>query len=460
MTWAPYPDFVNPGDNAWQLTAATLVGLMSVPGLAVLYGGVMQKRWSVNSMMMAFVAFALVLVVWVLYGFKMAFGTPMHIFGADTGFFSTMWGKPGSVLGTHILQEQAAVPRITTGPAFNFGMPSLIYFQFVFAAITPILMLGSVLGRISFRAWMPFVVLWSSLIYTVNAFLIWGGGFWSTHGALDYSGGYVIHLAAGVSGFVAAAVIGPRLQRDREIDAPNNLLMVATGAGLLWMGWNGFNGGDMYYAGANASIAVLNTNLACAVAFLSWVACDYATGHKPSLISGVNGIITGLVLITPGAGFVNGWGALTIGLIGGVLVYFTLNYVSRMRPFRNVDDTLGVVYTHGFAGLLGGLLVGFLADPNMIVYTATGGGATDLPGLQSVFNGGSWELLKDQAETGLWVICFSALGTFILLKIIGLFVSLRMEETDMEEGDIAIHGHEVYPSDVPSLAYPSGASQS
>ena len=236
--------------------------------------------------------------------------------------------------------------------------------------------------------------------------------------------------------------------------------MVATGAGLLWLGWNGFNGGDPYYAGANASLAVLNTNLAAAVAFLSWIALDYATGHKPSLISSVNGMITGLVVITPCAGFINGWGALCIGLIGGTLCYFALNYLSRMRPFRNVDDTLGVIYTHGFAGLFGGLLLGFFADPNIIVYAATGGGATDLPGFSSVFNGGSWELLKDEAETALWVILFSGIGTFILLKLVGLFVSLRMEEADMEEGDIAVHGHEVYPSDVPSLAFPAGAQSS
>ena len=140
------------------------------------------------------------------------------------------------------------------------------------------------LGRINFKAWIPFVILWSSLVYTVNAFLIWGGGYFAQHGALDYSGGYVIHLAAGVSGFVAAAVIGPRLQRDREVDAPNNLVMVAVGAGLLWLGWNGFNGGDPYYAGADASAAVLNTNLCTAVALLVWVGWDYAIRHKPSLI--------------------------------------------------------------------------------------------------------------------------------------------------------------------------------
>ena len=308
-----YPQWLNPGDNAWQLTAATLVGLMSVPGLVVLYGGVMQKRWSVNSMMLAFIAFALVLVVWVLYGFKMGFGTPFHI-GSKGGFFSNFLGKPGSVLSAHGLQGQAKIPNLGAAGVLDFPQSSLVYFQFVFAAITPILMLGSVLGRVNFKAWIPFVVLWTTFVYTVNAFLIWGGGWFAQHGAVDFSGGYVIHLSAGVSGFVAAWVIGPRLARDREIDAPNNLAMVAVGAGLLWLGWNGFNGGDPYNAGADAAAAVLNTNLATAVAFLVWVGWDYATGRKPSLIGSVNGMIVGLVAITPAAGFVNGWGAMLIGV--------------------------------------------------------------------------------------------------------------------------------------------------
>src|SRR5204863_1232780 len=256
-------------------------------------------------------------------------------------------------------------------------------------------------GRINFKAWLPFVSLWSSLIYTVNAFMICGGVYFAQQGALDFSGGYVIHLAAGVSGFVAAAVVGPRLQRDREVDAPNNLAMVAVGAGLLWMGWNGFNGGDPYLANADASAAILNTNLCTAVAFLAWVGWDYATGHKPSLISSVNGMITGLVAITPAAGFVNGWGAIAIGLIGATIVYFALNYLSRMQPFRNVDDTLGVVYTHGFAGLSGGLLTGVFAN------TAMG----SAPGLIS----GSSHLLGWQALTALWVIVFCAIGTYVLL---------------------------------------------
>src|SRR3954452_20409593 len=437
--------WLSAGDNAWQLTAATLVGLMSIPGLVVLYGGVMQKRWSVNSMMMAFVAFAVVLVAWVLWGFKMGFGSPMHLFGADSGFLANMWGHPGPVLDSSSLIGQGNIPLVSK---VTFPQSTLVYFQLVFAAITPILMLGSVLGRINFKAWVPFVLIWSSLVYTINAFLIWGGGYFAQHGALDYSGGYMIHLAAGVSGFVAAAVIGPRLQRDREVDAPNNLAMVAVGAGLLWMGWNGFNGGDMYAANDIAAASILNTNLCTAVAFLAWVGCDYLTGRKPSLISSVNGMITGLVAITPAAGYVNGWGAIAIGVVAAVIVYFALNYLSRMAPFRNVDDTLGVVYTHGFAGVAGGLLTGIFANSAMA--SAFGVSASGL------ISGGGFTLLKWQALTAAWVIVFCAIGTFILLKLIGLVVNLRMSEADMEEGDIAVHGHEVYPSDVPSLGMPAG----
>jgi Amt family ammonium transporter len=244
-------------------------------------------------------------------------------------------------------------------------------------------------------------------------------------------------------------VIGPRLQRDREVDAPNNLAMVAVGAGLLWMGWNGFNGGDWYEASGIASAAILNTNLCTAVAFLVWVAFDYLTGRKPSLIGSVNGMIVGLVAITPGAGFVNGWGAIIIGVVAATLVYFALNYLSRVAPFRNVDDTLGVVYTHGFAGVAGGLLVGIFANSAMAETVLAG-----------TISGGGLELFKWQALTALWVIVFSAIGTFILLKLVGLFVPLRMSEAEMEEGDIAVHGHEVYPSDVPSLGYPAGVPQS
>jgi Amt family ammonium transporter len=451
--FTPSPTWLNPGDTSWQLTAATLVGLMSVPGLAVLYGGVMQKRWAINSMMLVFATFSIVLIVWVLWAFKMAFGHPI---GSGLGFFSTFIGHPGDVLGHTQEQGQANIPLIgSAGPAFRFPESTLVYFQFVFAAITPILALGSVLGRVNFKAWIPFTALWITFVYAVDAFLLWGGGWFAHKGAIDFSGGYVIHLSAGITGFTAAAIIGPRLQRDREIDAPNNVLMVATGAGLLWLGWNGFNGGDPYFAGASASAAVLNTNLCTAVAFLVWVAWDYLTGRKPSLIGGVNGMITGLVCITPAAGYVNGWGAMAMGLLGSTIVYFSLNYLSRLRPFRNVDDTLGVIYTHGIAGLAGGLMTGIFADPLMRVYLGPHGSFTGAFSAGGVIHG-NWTLLKWQFFAGLWVIVFSAVGTFILLKLVGLFIPLRMSEENMEIGDTAEHGHEVYPSDVPSLGYPSG----
>jgi Amt family ammonium transporter len=455
--YSPYPSWLSPGDNAWQLTAATLVGLMSVPGLVVLYGGVMQKRWSVNSMMMAFTAFALVLVAWVLYEFKMGFGVPFHLGGSTHGFFNNFLGHPGSELGHHAEEEQANIPLVDNlpGPAFRFPQSSLVYFQLVFAAITPLLLLGSVLGRFNFKAWIPFVLLWSGCVYSVNAFCIWGGGFFAQHGSLDYSGGYVIHLAAGVSGFVAAAVIGPRLQRDREVDAPNNLAMVSLGAGLLWMGWNGFNGGDPYFAGANASAAVLNTNLCTAIAFLTWVGWDFIFKEKPSLIGSVNGIITGLVGITPAAGFVNGYGAIGIGLIASTIVWMSIRFLSRAPIFRNVDDTLGVVYTHGIAGLTGGLLVGVFADPNMIEYIGLGKtpSVSPVPGVLH----GDFTLIKWQALAGLFIICFDGIMTFIILKLISIFIPLRLSDEELEIGDHAIHGNEVYPADVPTLGATGGS---
>src|SRR5205807_6108052 len=179
---------------------------------------------------------------------------------------------------------------------------------------------------------------------------------------------------------------------------------VAVGAGLLWLGWNGFNGGDPYAANMSAAAAVLNTNLCTAVAFLIWVGWDYLTGRKPSLLGGVNGCITGLVAITPAAGYVNGWGAIAIGVIASTIVYFALNYLSRLRPFRSVDDTLGVVYTHGFAGLAGGLLTGVFADPKMILYPGLGKtGSISVAGLIH----GHGVLLKWQLIAGVWVILFS-----------------------------------------------------
>ncbi len=444
------------GDTAWQITAATLVGLMSIPGLAVFYGGVMQKRWSINSMMLTFTGFSTIVIIWVLYAYKMGFGHSWT--GTGTGFFHNFIGTPGPVLSPGAEQNQGMIPTSNTAVAFPGA--ALVYFQLVFAAISPLLMLGSVLGRVSIKAWIPFVALWGSVVYTVDAFLIWGGGFFAQKGALDFSGGYVIHLSAGVSGFMLAAVIGPRLERDREIDAPNNVAMVAVGAGLLWMGWNGFNGGDPYTANASAAAAVLNTNVATAVALMVWVGMDYLTGRKPSMLGAVNGMIAGLVAITPAAGYVNGWGAIAVGGIACIVVYLALNYLSRLPPFRNVDDTLGVIYTHGFAGFAGGLLTGIFASSSMAVsYQVSKVNGKDVYLAHGSAKGllqGSGHLLLWQLIAGAWVIIWSAVATFIIANLVNLFIPMRMSQESMEIGDVAEHGHEVYPSDVPSLGYPNG----
>jgi Amt family ammonium transporter len=433
----PYPSWLSAGDNAWQLTAATLVGLMSIPALAVLYAGLVQRKWAVNAMMMVFSAFCLTLIVWVLWAFKMGFGDP---------WISTFIGKPAAVIGHAGEQAEANIPLLNgLIPKFRFPESSLVYFQFVFAAITPILLLGSVIGRINFKVWLLFVPLWITFAYAVNAFLLWGGGWWGAHGALDFSGGYVIHLAAGVSGFVAAAMVGPRLKRDREGGgAPSNLPFVAVGAGLLWLGWNGFNGGDPYFAGADAAAAVINTNLATAVAMMTWIILDMLASkeRKPTFVGGVNGMICGLVAITPAAGYVNGLGAMVIGLVASGFVWVAMSYLPKhVWPFNKVDDALGVVYTHGFAGLLGGLLVGLFADPNMIVYLGLG----KAPNITTagLFYGHPKQLLI-QAGAALTVIVWDGVVTFLILKGLSLFMSLRAPDEVLEVGDMAVHGEAAY----------------
>src|ERR1700741_897083 len=304
MALVPSPQWLDSGNNAWQLAAATFVGLQSIPGLTILYGGIVKKKWAINSAFMAMYAFASVLVVWVLFDYKMAFGDQWFPF----------LGVPGLATSAAYITGQAIVPAAASGmPALTFPMATLIFFQFVFAAITVIILAGSVLGRMSFRAWMIFCPVWVTLVYSVGAFSIWGGGWLAAKGAADFSGGYVIHLAAGVSGFVAAAVVGPRLQSDRESFAPNSLLLALVGAGIRWLGWNGFNGGDPYFANHDAAAAVLNTNLATCVSLLVWVLMDTLFNGKPSVVGAINGMIAGLVGITPAAGYVDGVGAIILG---------------------------------------------------------------------------------------------------------------------------------------------------
>ncbi len=473
----PYPSWLNPGDNTWQITAATFVGLMSLPALAVLYASIIQKKWAVNVLAMMFAGFSLVLVAWVLWSYKMGFGSTSLGGGVHNGvqtqlsgvgwwkhFWENFVGKPGQI--TNATNEQGqAVSAANTAIPFHFPTDTLAYFQFVFAAITPLLFMGSVLGRIKFSAWCLLVPLWSTFVYAIDAFLLWGGGYFAQEGAADFSGGFVIHMSAGVSGFVAAWVLGPRLERDRRHAIPNNLVMAAVGAGILWLGWNGFNGGDPYYAGADAAAAVVNTNLATAVGVLTWIGMDawFSKARKPTFLGGVNGMICGLVGITPCAGWVNGWGAIWVGLICTVIVWVAWNFLSKVRPFSRVDDALGVIYTHGIAGFCGGMLLGIFADPNMVEYpcgtlnaagqvvsstgAATSGKCTEFS-LSGLMYTGSAHQLWEQFRAAIWVIIWSVLITFVLMKVIGLVLrGARYPLAVLEAGDLAIHDEEAFPEE-------------
>src|SRR5215475_2057411 len=389
------PKWLDTGDNAWQLAAATFVGLQSIPGLTVLYGGIVKKKWAINSAFMAMYAFASVLVVWVLFDYKMAFGEQLFPF----------LGTPGLATSAAYTTGQAAIPAAASGmPSLTFPMATLIFFQFVFAAITVIILAGSVLGRMNFTAWMIFCPVWMTLVYTVGAFSIWGGGWLAGMGVADFSGGYVIHLAAGTSGFVAAWMIGPRIQADREHFPPNSLLMTLVGAGILWLGWNGFNGGDPYFANADAGAAVLNTNTATAVGLLVWTLMDK--------------------------------------MAYGIIPWLSMNKLQKTQLFMKVDDTLSVFSTHGVAGLTGGLLVGILANPDMLLYIGTDKQAPGINVTGALY--GNFPQLLLQAEGAAFIIAYNAIATSIILFVIPIVVPLRMDEATLKVGDDAVHGETAY----------------
>ncbi|WOL06339.1 hypothetical protein Cni_G15071 [Canna indica] len=433
------PEWLNKGDNGWQLAAATLVALQSMPGLVVLYGSIVKKKWAVNSAFMALYAFSAALIFWVLLGFRMAFGERLLPF----------WGKAGPALSQSYLIRRAAMPA--TPHHFRNGtletpmmepfypQATLVFFEFTFAAITLILLAGSVLGRMSIKAWMAFVPLWLLFSYTVGAFSLWGGGFLYHWGVIDYSGGYVIHLSSGIAGFTAAYWVGPRLKSDRERFSPNNILLMLTGAGLLWLGWSGFNGGAPYAANITSSVAVLNTHVCAATSLLTWTCLDVAFFKKPSVIGAVQGMMTGLVCITPGAGLVQTWAAMVMGILAGIVPWFSMMILHKKSAlFQKVDDTLAVFHTHAVAGLLGGLLTGLLAEPALCHLFLP------VPGLKGAFYGGGIMQLVKQLVGALFVVAWNLVATTAILLAISRFTPLRMPDEQLMIGDDAAHGEEAY----------------
>lgn len=351
-------------------------------------------------------------------------------FGAQWGSFPVV-GAPGPVLSMDWEQRQSSYPAANTTQAFN--QSTLVYFQFVFAAITNILIAGSFLGRMSFTAWALFVPLWTTFSYTVGAFSLWGGGWAYQMGIIDYCGGYVIHLSAGTAGLVGCWWIGPRYAPDRKVFKPNSMSNAMLGAGILWMGWNGFNGGGPTAANTVAGVAVLNTNICTAAAVLTWVLCDVLANRKPSLIGAIEGMICGLVGITPGAGVVAGWGALAIGLLSGSVPWLSMNLLGRQPWFRRTfDDTLGVFHTHAVAGSLGGFLTGiFATEAGCTAFACINpGGAVAGNGRQV-----GLQLLGVVYIVGVNVFMTSLIMVFIQYVC---RVPLRMDEMQLQMGDDAL----------------------
>ncbi|KAF8397246.1 hypothetical protein HHK36_016156 [Tetracentron sinense] len=439
-TSAVLPEWLNKGDNAWQMVSATLVGLQGMPGLVILYAGLVKKKWALNSAFMALYAFAAVMPCWVLWAYKMSFGHRLFPF----------WGKAGPAVSQDFLIPQAILPSTnhykqngdleTAAVQPFYPMASMVFFQYAFAAVTVMLLAGSLLGRMNIKAWMAFVPLWLTFSYTVGAFSVWGGGFLFHWGIMDYSGGYVVHLASGTAGFTAAYWVGPRLKEDREEFPPNNLLLALAGAGILWMGWSGFNGGDPFAANVDSSLAVLNTHICAATSLLVWTCWDVYFFKKPSVIGAIQGMITGLVCITPAAGLVQGWAALTMGIASGSIPWYTMMSLSKKVPLLlKVDDTLGILHTHAISGILGGALTGLLAHPklcNMFLPVTNSRGA---------FYGGTGgvQFLK-QLVGASFIIGWNVIATSVILLVIRVFLPLRMSDEELVIGDDAAHGEEAY----------------
>ncbi|WP_338601902.1 ammonium transporter [Sulfolobus tengchongensis] len=419
------PSWLDTGSNAWMLTAATFVGLQSVPGVALYYAGLSKKKYAVNSALMIFYAFAAVLVIWMIAGYNFGFGYPALLSIKGYGIF----GYP--VPAWSGLFEASQTTYGPSGAHANIPTATFIFFQFVFAAITPILLAGGVLERMNFKAWMVFVPLWSLLVYSPVAYWLFAGGWLNQMGAVDFSGGYVIHVDAGIGALAAALAVGPRLASERKLEA-HSLPLILVGAGLIWLGWDGFNGGDPLGATIDAAIAVLNTNIATAVSAVVWILMDMKFLGKPTLIGATSGAITGLVAITPAAGYVNGWESALIGIASGSIPWMALYW---LEPKLRVDDTLGVFSTHGIAGILGGLLTGVFANPAVTQFVA--------PGLRGALYGNLYQL-GIQALAAVIVCVYDFAITFGLLKLIGIFIPLQAPPQDLAIGDYAIHGEVAY----------------
>jgi Amt family ammonium transporter len=406
---------VHKGDVAWMMTATLLVIFMAVPGLALFYGGLVRSKNMLSVLMQVTVVFSLIGVLWAVYGYSLAFGGEgLIIAGFDKLFLA-------GVTGASLSDTFSADVKI---PEYIF-----IAFQATFAGITCALIVGSFAERIRFSAVLLFSVLWFTFCYLPIAHMVWGpGGYLLGKGALDFAGGTVVHINAGVAGLVGAYVVGQRIGYGKESMAPHSLTLTMVGAAMLWVGWFGFNAGSNLEATSGAALAFVNTLFATAAAVLSWCVGEALTKGKASMLGAASGAVAGLVAITPACGSVGPMGGIVIGLLAGVVCLWGVNGLKRRL---GVDDSLDVFGVHGVGGILGALLTG--------VFTAPGLGGTG----KDDFSIGSQLLI--QAEGVLITIVWSAVVAFVAYKIVDRVVGLRVSHDAEREGlDIASHGETAY----------------
>ena len=397
---------MNSGDTAFMLVATAMVMLMT-PGLALFYGGMVRSKNVLSTLLQSFICLGVVTIIWVLYGFSMAFGP-------DVGGF----------VGNLDFAGLAGV-GLEPGP-YSDTIPHLLFcaFQLMFAVITPALITGAFAERIKFSAFLLFTILWSTFVYFPICHWVWGGGWLSGHGVLDFAGGTVIHINAGAAALVAALMVGKRRGWGKEAMHPHNLGMTLLGAGILWFGWFGFNAGSALAADGIAANAFFVTQVAAGSAALSWIIAEWVVQGKPTTLGAASGAVAGLVAITPGCGFVGPVSAIIIGLVAGVLCYMAV--IAKVKI--GYDDSLDVVGVHGVGGLWGALATGLFAS------TAINPGGAD-----GLFFGNP-KLFGIQDMDSMITIGYSVIVTFIILKVIDLVVGLRVGEEEEVQGlDLTQH---------------------
>ena len=405
---------LNSGDTAWMLTSTLLVILMTIPGLALFYGGLGRSKNMLSVLMQVFVIFALISVLWAVYGYSLTFSGEGSFYGGfDKLFLAGI--TPDTLSGL-----------LPTIPEYVF-----VAFQGTFAAITVALIVGSYAERIRFSAVLLFSVIWFTFSYLPIAHMVWGGGLLAKDGALDFAGGRVVHINAGIAGLVGSYVIGKRIGFGKEAMTPHSLTLTMVGASLLWVGWFGFNAGSAGAANGVAGLAFINTVLATAAATLSWIAAEGLIKGKGSMLGAASGAVAGLVAITPAAGFVGPMGSIVLGLIAGVAGVWG---VSSLKKILGADDAFDVFGVHGVCGIVGAVLTAVFAAPGL---GGTGGLTPD------TFNMASQVWI--QIKSVLITIGWSAVVAFIAYKIADVVIGLRVSEEAEREGlDITSHGETAY----------------